>query len=76
MPAVRALQGKPSHEEQETAVGQREYRAGDVSPDGKQLAFVAQNNKLQLWTIANGRSKTLSIGANYATVAAAPAWQP
>jgi WD40 repeat protein len=46
------------------------------SPDGRQLAFVARNSKLQFWTLATGRSKSLSIGANYATVAAAPAWQP
>ena len=46
------------------------------SPDGRQLAFVARNTKLQLWTLATGRSKTLSLGPNYATVAAAPAWQP
>ena len=46
------------------------------SPDGRQLAFVARNTRLQLWTLATGRSKTLSLGANYATVAAAPAWQP
>jgi Tol biopolymer transport system component len=46
------------------------------SPDGRQLAFVARNSRLQLWTLATGRSKSVSIGANYATVAAAPAWQP
>jgi WD40 repeat protein len=46
------------------------------SPDGRQLVFVAQNTKLQFWTLATGRaSKSVSIGANYATVAAAPAWQ-
>ena len=46
------------------------------SPNGRQLAFVAQNTKLQLWTLATSESKSLSIGPNYATVAAAPAWQP
>jgi hypothetical protein len=46
------------------------------SPNGRQLAFVAQNTKLQLWTLATSESKSLSIGTNYATVAAAPAWQP
>jgi dipeptidyl aminopeptidase/acylaminoacyl peptidase len=46
------------------------------SPDGKQLAFVSRNTKLEFLTLATGRSKTISIGTNYATVAAAPAWQP
>jgi dipeptidyl aminopeptidase/acylaminoacyl peptidase len=46
------------------------------SPDGRQLAFVARNSRLQFWTLATGRSTSVSIGANYATVAAAPAWQP
>jgi len=47
------------------------------SPDGRQLLFVAQNTRLQFWTLATGSpSKSVSIGANYATVAAAPAWQP
>ena len=46
------------------------------SPNGKQLAFIAQNNKLVLWTIANRQSKPLRIGGSYATVAAPPTWQP
>ena len=46
------------------------------SPDGKQLAFVQRNTKLDLRTLASGRSKSLPLGANYATVAAPPAWQP
>jgi dipeptidyl aminopeptidase/acylaminoacyl peptidase len=46
------------------------------SPDGTRLAFIARNAKIQLWTLGSGRSTSLSIGANYATVAAAPAWQP
>jgi WD40 repeat protein len=46
------------------------------SPDGKQLAFIARNTKIDIWTLATGRSRTLSIGRNYATVAAPPAWQP
>jgi Tol biopolymer transport system component len=46
------------------------------SPDGKQLAFVSRNTRLEFLTLATGRSRTISIGANYATFAAAPAWQP
>jgi WD40-like Beta Propeller Repeat len=46
------------------------------SRDGKQLAFVSRNTKLELMTLATGGSRMISIGANYATVAAAPAWQP
>jgi Tol biopolymer transport system component len=48
----------------------------NYSPDGKQLAFVSRNTKLEFLTLATGRSRTISIGANYATVAAAPTWQP
>jgi Tol biopolymer transport system component len=46
------------------------------SPDGKQLAFVSRNTKLEFLTLATGRSRTISIGGNYATAAAAPTWQP
>jgi Tol biopolymer transport system component len=46
------------------------------SPDGKQLAFIARNTKLDLWTLASGGSRRLPLGSNYATVAAPPAWQP
>jgi dipeptidyl aminopeptidase/acylaminoacyl peptidase len=46
------------------------------SPDGTELAFVARNTKLDLWTLATGGSRRLSLGSNYATVAAPPAWQP
>lgn len=46
------------------------------SPDGKELAFVSRNTKLEFLTLATGRSRTISIGANYATIAGAPAWQP
>jgi Tol biopolymer transport system component len=46
------------------------------SPDGKQLVFVSRNTKLEFLTLATGRTTTLSIGTNYATVAAAPTWQP
>jgi dipeptidyl aminopeptidase/acylaminoacyl peptidase len=46
------------------------------SPDGTRLAFVARNTKLQLWTLATGTSTSLSLGDNYASAAAAPAWQP
>jgi Tol biopolymer transport system component len=46
------------------------------SPDGTKLAFVARNTKLELWTLATRSSRSLSLGGNYATVAAAPAWQP
>ena len=46
------------------------------SPDGKQLAFIARNTKLDLWTLATGGSRRLPLGSNYATVAAPPAWQP
>ncbi len=46
------------------------------SPDGKQLAFIARNTKLDLWTLATGASRRLPLGSNYATIAAPPAWQP
>jgi hypothetical protein len=46
------------------------------SPDGKQLAFVQRNTKLDLWTLATGKSTSLPLGANYATAAGPPAWQP
>lgn len=46
------------------------------SPDGKQLVFVSRNTRLEFLTVATGRTTTLSIGTNYATIAAAPAWQP
>jgi Tol biopolymer transport system component len=46
------------------------------SPDGKQLAFIARNTKLDLWTLATGASRRLALGSNYATVAAPPTWQP
>jgi hypothetical protein len=46
------------------------------SRDGKQLAFVSRNTKLDLFTLATGRTKVLRLGANYATFAAPPAWQP
>jgi Tol biopolymer transport system component len=46
------------------------------SLDGKQLAFVSRNTKLDLFTLATGRTRVLRLGANYATVAAPPAWQP
>src|SRR6478672_13267965 len=46
------------------------------SPDGKQLAFVARNTKLELWTLATRSSRSLALGGTYATAAAAPAWQP
>lgn len=46
------------------------------SPDGKQLAFIARNTKLDLWTLATGASRRLALGSNYATIAAPPAWQP
>ena len=45
------------------------------SPDGTKLAFIALNRKIVLWTIATRRSATISLGTNYATVAAPPAWQ-
>ena len=45
------------------------------SPDGTKLAFIALNRKIVLWTIATRRSTTISLGTNYATVAAPPAWQ-
>lgn len=46
------------------------------SPDGSRLAFVSRNTRLELLTLATNGSKSLSLGGNYATVAAAPAWQP
>lgn len=46
------------------------------SPNGKQLVFISRNTMLEFMTLASGQSKMISIGTNYATVAAAPAWQP
>jgi Tol biopolymer transport system component len=45
------------------------------SPDGKTLAFVAQN-ALVLWPLAGGTSTTVATGSAYPVVAAPPAWQP
>jgi len=46
------------------------------SPDGKQLVFISRNTKIEFLTLASGASKMIPIGSNYATVAAAPSWQP
>jgi Tol biopolymer transport system component len=46
------------------------------SPDGKQLAFVQRNTRLNLLTLATGRSTSVPLGSNYATFAGPPAWQP
>ena len=45
------------------------------SPNGSQLVFVS-NGGLLLWTLANNKSKPISTGDAYPTVAAPPAWQP
>lgn len=45
------------------------------SPDGKSLAFAAQNG-LVLRSLAGGTSKLISTGKAYISVASPPAWQP
>ena len=45
------------------------------SPNGSQLVFVS-NGGLLLWTLAGNKSKPISTGDAYPTVAAPPAWQP
>jgi Tol biopolymer transport system component len=45
------------------------------SPNGKQLAFVS-NNELVLWSLADGTPTSISTGDAYPTLAAPPAWQP
>ena len=64
---------RPKHKPR---VVKRYVGPANYSPNGKQLAFVSRNHKLELMTRATGASRMISIGANYATVAAAPAWQP
>jgi Tol biopolymer transport system component len=54
----------------------RNVGPASYSPDGKQLVFISRNHKLEFFTLANGGSRMIEIGANYGTVAAAPAWQP
>ena len=45
------------------------------SPNGSQLAFVS-NNGLVIWTLASGKSTSVSTGDAYPSVTAPPAWQP
>jgi hypothetical protein len=54
------------------AAPEQQYRLG-FSTRGD---LEAEHARLQFWTRATGRSKSVSIGTGYATVAAAPAWQP
>ena len=45
------------------------------SPDGKRLAFVAQN-RLVLQSLANGTSKSIKTGKVSLTTGTPPVWQP
>ena len=45
------------------------------SPDGKSLAFVARN-RIVLWLLANGTSRSIKTGKLSPTVASPPVWQP
>ena len=53
----------------------RDAGAASFSPDGKRLAFVARN-RIVLWALANGSSKTIRTGKFIPTVATPPVWQP
>jgi dipeptidyl aminopeptidase/acylaminoacyl peptidase len=47
------------------------------SPDGKSLAFVAQNHRILLRVLATGKSKFIPTGKRITpTTTSAPAWQP
>jgi dipeptidyl aminopeptidase/acylaminoacyl peptidase len=45
------------------------------SPNGQQLAFVA-NNGLVLWSLGKNKPTNVSTGGVFPTVSAPPAWQP
>jgi Tol biopolymer transport system component len=45
------------------------------SPDGKSLAFVARN-RIVLWLLANGTSKTVKTGKVSPTTSTPPVLQP
>jgi Tol biopolymer transport system component len=47
------------------------------SPDGKSLAFVAQNHRIVLRVLATGKSRPVPTGKRITpTTTSAPAWQP
>jgi Tol biopolymer transport system component len=53
----------------------RDAGSASFSPDGKRLAFVARN-RIVLWVLANGTSRTITTGKVIPTVATPPVWQP
>ena len=63
MPALRALQGRTFVRKAPRLVV-KNVGPATYSPDGKQLAFVARNTKLELWTLATGGSRCLALGGN------------
>lgn len=47
------------------------------SPDGKSLAYVAQNHRIVVMTLASGKAKSIPTGKKITpTTTSAPAWQP
>ena len=63
LPALRALPREPAHEQGPELLA-KNVGPATFSPDGKQLAFVARNTKLELWTLATRSSRSLSLGGN------------
>ena len=53
----------------------RDAGPASFSPDGKRLAFVARN-RIVLWVLANGTSRSIKTGKVSPTVATPPVWQP
>jgi Tol biopolymer transport system component len=53
----------------------RDAGPASFSHDGKRLAFVAKN-RIVLWTLASGKSQTISTGRAALTVATPPVFQP
>jgi Tol biopolymer transport system component len=53
----------------------RDAGPASFSPDGKSLAFVARN-RIVLWLLKNGTSRSIKTGNVHPTVATPPVWQP
>jgi Tol biopolymer transport system component len=53
----------------------RDAGPASFSNDGKRLAFVAKN-RIVLWLLANGTSKSIKTGKVLPTVSTPPVWQP
>ena len=53
----------------------RDTGPASFSPDGKRLAFVARN-RIVLWLLKNGTSRSVATGNVLPTTTSPPAWQP